>query len=85
MPTEDDGLEMEIDAGWCLIEAEPFPEVDAAPVVLSYCEIRVDAKAVQWFFAPRHGIAEEYTDALTADDLAAIEADLAANTPQSTR
>lgn len=85
-PDHDDFAEEDLDPGWCLMDSRPFPESDEgyalaepgiewfAPVPLSYCELRVSAKEVSWWYGPKYGSVEEYTVALTRMDLAEIAA-----------
>ena len=91
-PEEEEAFaEGDLDPGWCLMNAQPFPESKEGvmddtvvesdawnePVRLSYCELRVSAKEVWRWYGPKWGIVEEYTVALTLDDLVEIDEQLA--------
>ena len=86
-PEEEDAFcEDDLDAGWCLMDTPPFPESEEGtsddapwhsdawnePVQFSYCELRISAKEVGWWYGPKWGSVEEYTAALTIDDLIEI-------------
>lgn len=76
--------------GWCLIANDPFPGSEEGvteenaydppawnePVALSYCELRVTATEVSWWYWPKHGSCEENTTTLSRETLEAIAAQL---------